>query len=54
MTERLVSAFAIVEYIINAEVVGMIITAIGAWMFFVLRRSHQGQLPHLLTTRLCT
>jgi hypothetical protein len=26
----------IVEYVINAEVVGMIITAIGAWMFFVL------------------
>jgi hypothetical protein len=26
----------IVEYIINTEVVGMIITAIAAWMFFVL------------------
>jgi hypothetical protein len=26
----------IVEYIINIEVVGMIITAIGAWIFVVL------------------
>jgi hypothetical protein len=26
----------IVEYIATAEVVGMIITAISAWMFFVL------------------
>jgi hypothetical protein len=26
----------IVEYIATTEVVGMIITAIGAWMFFVL------------------
>jgi len=25
-----------VEYMINTEVVGMIITAFGAWMFFVL------------------
>jgi hypothetical protein len=26
----------IVEYMINTEVVGMIITAISAWIFFVL------------------
>jgi hypothetical protein len=26
----------IVEYIINAEVVGMIILAVGAWMIFLL------------------
>jgi hypothetical protein len=26
----------IVEYIATAEVAGMIITAIGAWIFFVL------------------
>jgi hypothetical protein len=26
----------IVGYIINTEVVGMVIIAVGAWMFFVL------------------
>jgi hypothetical protein len=26
----------IVEYMINAEVVGMVILAIGAWMIFLL------------------
>jgi hypothetical protein len=26
----------IVEYMINAEVVGMVIRAIGAWMIFLL------------------
>jgi len=26
----------IVEYIVTAEVVGMVITATGTWMFFVL------------------